>query len=66
MTVLVTTHYLAEAAYCDRIGMMHRGQLIAHGTLAALRTSTHSAPDASVETVFVRALGEARAEEANS
>ena len=66
MTILVTTHYLDEAAYCDRIGLMHRGQLIAHGTLAELRVQTHSDMQASVETVFVRALGDARIQEANA
>ena len=66
MTILVTTHYLDEAAYCDRIGLMHRGQLIAHGTLAELRAQTRSDARASVETVFISALGVARAQEANA
>ena len=66
MTILVTTHYLDEAAYCDRIGLMHRGQLIAHGTLAELRAQTGSDAQASVETVFISALGADRAQEANA
>ena len=32
-TVLVTTHYLEEANYCDRLGLMFDGRLIAAGTL---------------------------------
>ena len=35
--VLVTTHYLEEAAYCHRLGLMYEGRLIAAGDLAALR-----------------------------
>jgi ABC-2 type transport system ATP-binding protein len=31
-TVLVTTHYMDEAAHCDRLGFMSRGRLIAVGT----------------------------------
>ncbi|PYO73364.1 MAG: ABC transporter ATP-binding protein [Gemmatimonadetes bacterium] len=31
-TVLVTTHYMDEAAQCGRLGMMSRGHLIALGT----------------------------------
>jgi len=30
--VLVTTHYMDEAEYCDRIGLIYRGELIAVGT----------------------------------
>jgi ABC-2 type transport system ATP-binding protein len=29
VTVLATTHYMDEAEYCNMIGMMHRGELIA-------------------------------------
>jgi len=32
VTVFVTTHYMDEAEYCDRIGLMYRGKLIATGT----------------------------------
>jgi ABC-2 type transport system ATP-binding protein len=56
MVVLVTTHYLEEAAYCDRIGLMHQGRLIAHGSLADLRAQVGTEADASVETVFVTAI----------
>jgi ABC-2 type transport system ATP-binding protein len=30
-TVVITTHYMDEAKHCDRIGLMHRGGLIAEG-----------------------------------
>ncbi len=37
MTVLVTTHYMAEAQrWCDRVALMHRGRLRAVGTPARL------------------------------
>ena len=32
VTVMVTTHFMDEAEYCDRIGSVYRGKLIAHGT----------------------------------
>jgi ABC-2 type transport system ATP-binding protein len=32
VTVFVTTHYMDEAEYCDRIGLIYRGKLIAAGT----------------------------------
>ena len=35
-TIFVTTHYLEEANYCHRLGMMHQGRLIGIGTAAEL------------------------------
>lgn len=37
VTVLVTTHYLDEAEYCNRLSLMHAGKVIAVGTPAELR-----------------------------
>ncbi len=34
--VLVTTPYLDEATYCDRVGLLHRGRLLAMETATAL------------------------------
>lgn len=37
-TILLSTHYLDEAErLCDRIGLLHRGKLVAEGTLDELR-----------------------------
>jgi ABC-2 type transport system ATP-binding protein len=38
VTVFVTTHYMDEAEYCDRIGLIYRGQLIACGSPEKLKT----------------------------
>lgn len=38
VTVFVTTHYMEEAEYCDRIGLIHHGELIAVGTPRRLKT----------------------------
>jgi ABC-2 type transport system ATP-binding protein len=32
VTALVTTHYMDEAEYCDRLALIYRGELIASGT----------------------------------
>jgi len=37
VTVFVTTHYMDEAVYCNRLALMYRGQLIALGTPTELR-----------------------------
>ena len=38
VTVFVTTHYMDEAEYCDRLGLIYRGELTAIGTPAELKT----------------------------
>jgi len=50
-TVFVTTHYMDEAEYCDRISVMVDGRIAALGTPAELK-QRFDAP--SVDEVFVR------------
>ena len=38
VTIFVTTHYMEEAEYCDRLGLIYRGALIAVGTPGELKT----------------------------
>jgi len=55
VTVMVTTHFMDEAEYCDRIGLVYRGKLIAHGTPADLKTQAADAavPDPTMEQAFI-------------
>lgn len=50
-TVLVTTHYMDEAEYCDRISIMVAGKIAAYGTPAELK---QQAGVRSVDELFVR------------
>ena len=50
-TVLVTTHYMDEAEYCDRLSIMVDGRIAALGTPAELKTK---AAVASIDELFVR------------
>ncbi|RBB94087.1 ABC transporter ATP-binding protein, partial [Pseudomonas sp. MWU12-2115] len=54
-TVMVTTHFMDEAEYCDRIGLVYRGRMIAAGTPDALKAMVASAelPDPSMEDAFI-------------
>ena len=40
VTILVTTHYMDEAEYCERIGMMRDGKLLAMDTPSNLKRDT--------------------------
>ena len=52
---MVTTHFMDEAEYCDRIGLVYRGQLIAVGPPDELKRDAASAavPDPSMEEAFI-------------
>lgn len=55
VTVMVTTHFMDEAEYCDRIGLVYRGKLIARGTPDDLKAQTADAdnPDPTMEHAFI-------------
>lgn len=55
VTVMVTTHYMDEAEYCDRIGLIYRGTLIATGTPDQLKqlASNQQLPEPSMEDAFI-------------
>ena len=50
-TVFVTTHYLDEAEYCDRVSIMVDGRIAALGTPAELKAAAGAA---TLDEVFVR------------
>jgi ABC-2 type transport system ATP-binding protein len=50
ITVFVTTHYMDEAEYCDRVTIMTEGKIVALDTPAALREHYGTS---SVEELFV-------------
>ena len=60
MAVLVTTHYLEEARYCHRLGLMSEGRLIALGSLDELGRAVEIAPEAGMEDIFMAHLELAR------
>ena len=55
VTILVTTHFMDEAEYCDRITLIFRGETIAEGTPDALKHSvrTEHLPDPTLDDAFV-------------
>jgi ABC-2 type transport system ATP-binding protein len=55
ITVLVTTHFMDEAEYCDRISLIYRGRSIALGSPDDLKASVATAdrPDPTMEDAFI-------------
>jgi ABC-2 type transport system ATP-binding protein len=55
VTVMVTTHFLDEAEYCDRIALVYRGRIIATGSPDDLKRSmtTVSRPEPTLEDAFI-------------
>jgi ABC-2 type transport system ATP-binding protein len=51
ITVFVTTHYMDEAEYCDRISIMNEGRIVALDTPQQLKKSYNAA---TVEEVFIK------------
>ncbi|MCE9872895.1 ATP-binding cassette domain-containing protein [Hafnia alvei] len=55
VTVMVTTHFMDEAEYCDRIGLVYRGKIIAAGSPDQLKHSVASDdnPNPTMEQAFI-------------
>jgi ABC-2 type transport system ATP-binding protein len=55
VTILVTTHFMDEANYCDRLVIMAEGEMLAHGTPTELKAQfrSESLPDPTMEDAFI-------------
>jgi len=55
VTVMVTTHFLDEAEYCDRVGIIYGGRLIALGSPDELKEAYRGPerPDPTLDDAFV-------------
>ena len=58
VTVLVTTHFMEEAEYCDRLAIMADGSILAVGTPEQIkeRMQTESQPEPTMEDAFIGLL----------
>jgi ABC-2 type transport system ATP-binding protein len=61
VTVLVTSHFMDEAEYCDRLAIISEGRAVVTDTPARLRASVRSAalPDPTLEDAFIQLVGAA-------
>jgi ABC-2 type transport system ATP-binding protein len=55
VTIMVTTHFMEEAEYCDRISLIYQGTNIAMGTPDYIKASasTKKTPDPTLEDAFI-------------
>jgi ABC-2 type transport system ATP-binding protein len=60
VTVIVTTHFMDEAEYCDRIGLIYKSQLIQMGTPDELKARAQTAknPYPTLEEAFITSIEE--------
>jgi ABC-2 type transport system ATP-binding protein len=58
VTVMVTTHFMEEAEYCDRIAIMAAGEILTLGTPGSVKHQARSAalPEPSMEDAFVELI----------
>lgn len=58
MTVMVTTHFMDEAEYCDRVALMYQGRLIALDTPDRLKEKvrTSAGEEPTMEQAFIRLI----------
>lgn len=58
VTVLVTTHFMEEAEYCDRLAIMSAGKILALGEPAEIksRTKSEQTPDPTMEDAFINLI----------
>ncbi|HZA56223.1 MAG TPA: ATP-binding cassette domain-containing protein, partial [Candidatus Udaeobacter sp.] len=67
VTVIVTTHFMEEAEYCDRVAIMDAGRVLAQGTPAELRTQARlkERREPTMEDAFTSIVEEARERESS-
>jgi len=61
VTVLVTTHFMEEAEYCDRLVIMAAGRILNTGDPAAVKAAarTREHPQPSMEDAFIKLVEDA-------
>jgi ABC-2 type transport system ATP-binding protein len=62
VTVIVTTHFMEEAEYCDRVVIMDAGHVLAQGTPAEVRRRAYreGEREPTMEEAFIAIVEEAR------
>ena len=62
MTIIVTTHFMEEAEYCDRIAIQDAGKLLAIGTPQQIRGMTQLEGVNDINSAFIAIVEQSRAD----
>ncbi len=62
VTVIVTTHFMEEAEFCDRIVILDQGRILVRGTPAEVRGRARPVPgrEPTIEDAFIAVVEDAR------
>jgi ABC-2 type transport system ATP-binding protein len=60
VTIMITTHFMDEAEYCDRIALIYQGKIINMDTPNALKDQVKSPqnPNPTLEDAFIQMIDE--------
>ncbi len=63
VTIMVTTHFMEEAEYCDRLAIMAAGEILAIGAPAEIKARAREAgaPEPTMEDAFIHLIQDAGA-----
>jgi ABC-type multidrug transport system ATPase subunit/ABC-type Na+ efflux pump permease subunit len=67
VTVIVTTHFMEEAEYCDHVAILDNGRILAHGTPAEIRryAPAEEGRESRMEDAFIAIVAAGREAEAS-
>ncbi len=62
VTIIVTTHFMQEAEYCDRVAIMDSGRILAQGSPAEVRelARTDAVPEPGMDDAFIAVVERSR------
>jgi ABC-2 type transport system ATP-binding protein len=68
VTAVVTTHFMEEAEYCDRVAIMDAGRILAQGTPAEIRGRARgqNGREPTMEDAFIAVVEQARENESKA
>ena len=58
VTIMVTTHFMEEAEYCDRVALVYKGKIIALESPDGLKEGVKTKENPTLEDAFIAKIGE--------
>ena len=59
-TIIITTHFMEESEYCDRIMIQDHGKMLIIGSTDEIREKLHK-PGANMDAMFIDIVNQSRA-----